>query len=299
MKRVQVINQFVLKIIAYVFMTIDHLGIFLSMHQYSFSDPAFVGELANTCRILGRIAFPLIIFMVVEGVLHTKNFWAYFLRLSIIATSIMLVQIIGGYLVDSSLQTMYSPFIDLLLAALLAYFLLKKGWMKFLFILPLGYSILCFVIMMWPRLTGESVQWLPFFLRADYTIIGSLLVLLFLLSHKLSLYFSHKFYNPEITDEKELMKTDDYRVEMNFMAVVSILLVAILIYVLPYIVISDKHPFAVYEHIQTYMALAALPLLFYNGKRGYNAKWFQYGCYLYFPLHIILLFVIFYISFGY
>ena len=36
-------------------------------------------------------------------------------------------------------------------------------------------------------------------------------------------------------------------------------------------------------------------ILLYNGKRGYNAKWFQYGSYLYYPLHlgiIILIFII-------
>ena len=44
--------------------------------------------------------------------------------------------------------------------------------------------------------------------------------------------------------------------------------------------------------IQSYACLA-LPILFlYNGKRGYNKKWFKYGCYLFFPLHFILLYLI-------
>jgi len=39
-------------------------------------------------------------------------------------------------------------------------------------------------------------------------------------------------------------------------------------------------------------------ILLYNGRRGYNAKWFQYGSYLYYPLHIVALIVIFIISNG-
>ena len=33
-------------------------------------------------------------------------------------------------------------------------------------------------------------------------------------------------------------------------------------------------------------------ILFYNGKLGYNKKWFKYGSYLYYPLHLIILFLL-------
>ena len=44
---------------------------------------------------------------------------------------------------------------------------------------------------------------------------------------------------------------------------------------------------------QAYAAFACLPLLLYNGKRGYDKKWFKYGAYLYIPLHIFIIFIIF------
>ena len=48
-------------------------------------------------------------------------------------------------------------------------------------------------------------------------------------------------------------------------------------------------------NIQIAGMAAGLLLIFYNGKRGYNAKWFQYGSYLYYPLHILLLYGIIYL----
>ena len=44
---------------------------------------------------------------------------------------------------------------------------------------------------------------------------------------------------------------------------------------------------------QIYSLFAFIPILFYSGKRGYNAKWFQYGAYIYFPAHLIIIYLIF------
>ena len=34
-------------------------------------------------------------------------------------------------------------------------------------------------------------------------------------------------------------------------------------------------------------------ILLYNGKRGYNKKWFQYGSYIYYPLHLVIIYGIY------
>ena len=53
----------------------------------------------------------------------------------------------------------------------------------------------------------------------------------------------------------------------------------------------EQRPYDVYAMgIQSYCVLAAVPIACYNGKRGYNAKWFQYGSYAYYPLHLALVF---------
>ena len=45
--------------------------------------------------------------------------------------------------------------------------------------------------------------------------------------------------------------------------------------------------------IQLFAIVAGAFILLYNGYRGYNKKWFQYGSYLYYPLHMAILYLIF------
>ena len=42
-----------------------------------------------------------------------------------------------------------------------------------------------------------------------------------------------------------------------------------------------------------FAVLAAIPLLLlYNGQRGHKSKWFQWGYYLIYPIHFIVLYII-------
>ena len=85
MKKLLKLNSFWLRIIALLTMTIDHIGACLDFRVF------FI------FRLIGRIALPLFVFMIVEGVLHTKNFKKYALRLGIMAALISLVFIIMEY----------------------------------------------------------------------------------------------------------------------------------------------------------------------------------------------------------
>ena len=62
------LNGFVLKCIAMVCMLIDHTGAVL-FPQY------------RILRIIGRIAFPIYCFLLVEGAMHTRDIRKYELRL--------------------------------------------------------------------------------------------------------------------------------------------------------------------------------------------------------------------------
>ena len=48
-------------------------------------------------------------------------------------------------------------------------------------------------------------------------------------------------------------------------------------------------------NLQSYMILAIVPIIFYNGKRGYDSKWFRIACYLYYPVHLVILAAIFFV----
>lgn len=67
LKKFQCLNGFTLKMIAIITMLIDHIGAtFVPMQEL---------------RIIGRIAFPIFCFLIVEGYMHTSNLKKYFLRL--------------------------------------------------------------------------------------------------------------------------------------------------------------------------------------------------------------------------
>jgi len=72
--RVRGLDSWQIKVIAVVFMTIDHLG------AYGFEIPIF--ETYNTeLRLLGRIAMPLFMFVLTEGLRYTRSRRKYLLRL--------------------------------------------------------------------------------------------------------------------------------------------------------------------------------------------------------------------------
>lgn len=66
-----------LKIIAIITMIIDHIGYYF---YYSLD-----AQTVLTLRIIGRIAMPLFVFMIIEGYFYTKDFKKYILRLGILA----------------------------------------------------------------------------------------------------------------------------------------------------------------------------------------------------------------------
>ena len=47
------------------------------------------------------------------------------------------------------------------------------------------------------------------------------------------------------------------------------------------------------QNLQLFAIVSGAFILLYNGYRGYNKKWFQYGSYLYYPLHMAILYLIF------
>lgn len=65
-----------LKIIAIAAMLIDHIGaVFLGTYEI----PYYI------CRLIGRIAFPIFCFLLIEGFLHTKSLPKYCFRLALFA----------------------------------------------------------------------------------------------------------------------------------------------------------------------------------------------------------------------
>ena len=68
------LNAFQLKIIALICMTVDHIG------AIGFEIP-FINQYAIYFQIIGRIAAPLFLFVLVQSIRYTRNKYKFILRL--------------------------------------------------------------------------------------------------------------------------------------------------------------------------------------------------------------------------
>ena len=87
-------TSFAIKVAAIITMFIDHFAAVFLERQLVNPNKAFVsgpeyyyaiGDIDNIMRGIGRIAFPLFIFLLVQGFMHTHNKYKYALRLGIFA----------------------------------------------------------------------------------------------------------------------------------------------------------------------------------------------------------------------
>lgn len=294
MRKIAFLSSFFIKIFALLFMTLDHVGLFLRMQFYDNSGLMVVSEVF---RSFGRLALPLFAFMIVEGVIHTKSIGKYLLRLGIMASLVSTAFIVMEYSPTfssfDSLLRAGNIFIDLILVAVMVYCLKHPKWyIKLITLLPIAFSILSFVVKGIETEQHMYIHWFPCFLTMQYDILTILLGLVFYLSYKLAdLYISTiGGYDKSVWEE-----TGGYRLLVNIIMVVLATLVHLFYYAFHYM-----WPDGVFwdYSLQLYALISSAFFLFYSGKRGYNAKWFQIGSYIYYPLHIAIIALMFIILNG-
>ena len=159
-------NSFTLKLIACIAMLIDHLtSLFVTD-----STLYLIG------RGIGRIAFPIFCFLIVEGYFHTRNVKKYLMRLGIFA-------LISEYPFDyafwyvtymrnhfSSQNVFFTLFIGLLTITIYDYLAKKYKDQPFVF------NTLAVITIV----TGGGIAVL---LKTDYSFLGILVILVFYLFH--------------------------------------------------------------------------------------------------------------------
>ena len=279
-----ILSGFWLKILALLTMTIDHIGYMLTN-----------AELANVFRYIGRLSLPLFCFMIAEGAIHTKNFKKYALRLGIMASAIS-IAIIGDELLNITggmLRVEGNIFIDLLLGALAVYLLRQDKWyIKLLAILPLAFSVYTFIgnALEWCGCYGH-ILWCPYFIRGQYDWVAVLLIILFYVAHYLKDLFI-KYHSGITGIDVESYK--DSNLERHVLNIFSVIMIAV-VFILQYVIGLLMPPqFVSWMLTVQLVAIASGAfILLYTGRRGYNKKWFQYGSYLYYPLHLILIYLVF------
>ena len=160
-EKFQFLQQFPIKLLAIVFMTLDHIGAMMT-------DPTrfAIGSSAYTVgfvfRCIGRLAFPLFVFFLAEGLNKTHDRLNYVLRLALMWGGITLFEIILQAIRPDAVIPA-EAFTDLLMYALFIYFIEhKKAPMKLLAIVPLAYiglSYACDLSEGYAALNQMTSQW--------------------------------------------------------------------------------------------------------------------------------------------
>lgn len=293
-EKFRIFDGFWIKVLALLLMTIDHVGAFLQVYANNLNN-TLMYDVGFAFRCVGRLAFPLFILLMVEAVKYSKNEWKYLLRIGILATVILIPQVILGYTVDSSIHTLDNPLIDLSLCALTLILLKQKNWKSIFAVLPVAYIIVCTVIQFIEVGGSTTVIWLPHYVRSGYSLLGLILSLGFYYSTSLARKLASKITG--FSEDSEQLP--EFQGLINAFMIAILIVVNLFIYFLSQFQNNGIYVLDIYtSNIQTWSIFAGLIIFFYSGKKGYSKAWFKYGAYAYFPVHIILLFLIFYILLG-
>ena len=205
-----------------------------------------------TC--VGRVAFPIFAFMAVEGYFHTRSFKKYILRMLLFAvlSEIPFDLMYGGTWFYPVHQNVLWTFLLGLLGVWLMEQVRKKGKTWM-------YLLVCVLVVPAGLVLGTLCM-------VDYYGVGVLTVFVF--------YFLHG------------RKWWCFLGQLAALYCLNVELLGGLMY--PVQLFGME-----FELCQQGLALLALlPIWLYRGRQGYHSKPFQYLCYAFYPVHMLLLVVV-------
>lgn len=244
-----------LKIIALSTMFIDHL--FASCVNYHSIDVLGISRLAVPvldtnlywlARMIGRIAFPIFCFQIVEGVRYTRDWKRYMFRLALLA-------IISEIPFDLALNDF--SFFDW--SSQNVYWTLLFGMMIVTFMKLIDQP---WKYLVWPILVFGYGYIAKNYFKTDYDWSGVACIAVMGLMNEPW----EKVFKPWTPQAQQLVR---------------VVFAALGIFVLYF-----KNSFELYAFA------ALLPIALYNGSKGYSSKKLQYAFYLFYPLHLLLFFII-------
>ena len=205
-----------------------------------------------TCA--GRVAFPIFAFMAVEGYFHTRSFKKYILRMLLFAvlSEIPFDLMYGGTWFYPVHQNVLWTFLLGLLGVWLMEQVRKKGKTWM-------YLLVCVLVVPAGLVLGTLCM-------VDYYGVGVLTVFVFYFLHGRKWWYFLGQLAALYWLNVELLGGLMYPVQLFGME---------------------------FELCQQGLALLALiPIWLYRGRQGYHSKPFQYLCYAFYPVHILLLVVV-------
>lgn len=242
------LTSFHLKLIAVICMLIDHSAHIL--YDY-------VGDLYTPMRIIGRIAFPIYCYLLVEGFVHTRNPAKYAGRLGLFCL-------------------ISEPFFDLAFNDCWWYsekqnvfFTLFLGFLAIWAMDTLKKKLSSFKHDLWLLLPAQGVIivvscLLASFLKTDYSFRGVLFICVFYLFRKRP-WISMVLFTA-----------------INFMCGYRLTMLRLLGWE-----VGKQYLFSF--QIQDMAILALFPMILYNRQKGKSMKWFFY---IFYPAHLLVLYLI-------
>ena len=274
-KKTNGIPASVLKWIAIITMLIDHVGATLLKH-YKFAYPELesISILYRIFRNIGRISFPIFIFLLTEGFYYTKSKKKYLLRM-------LAFSLISEIPFDLAFyhQTFYfskqNVFFTLTLGLLAIYLInfIDKKWTKNSYAEVMVKGYLKVLVVALSNLAA-------IFLKTDYNYSGvSAIIIMFCVKKYLEAPLRFYFGNSGQTKtdkNRNVSVINKPRDSMNRMLNIIAFIPACLMLLT--------------SSLTEAFALIDVPLIYaYNGKRGKQMKYFFY---LFYPVHLLLLWLI-------
>ena len=247
-------TSFLLKIVAMITMTCDHLGDALFNHL-------------NILNYIGRISFPIFAFQLTQGYLHTKNKGKYGIRLFLFAliSQIPFALFIQMFNNDGSYKlniffTLLLGFICIYVYDFMLHFNQDPKRQNQLITEKESYSLFnsYYLKKLIAVIAVLCIAYLGDVIHVDYGLWGILII------------FS--FY---------LFRTDKLAMTLSFIVLV----------ILKYGIWIIQYGFQIeYILLATFTMASLFFITKYNGKKGKNLK---YLFYLFYPIHLLLLYFIF------
>jgi len=246
-----ILSSNVLKVIAIVLMIIDHVGLYMG--------GIFPEYINYMLRFLGRLSMPVFAFLIVEGIIHTKNINKYILRILIVACITQTLMFLMGILnvamyadyyvqVNEYLNIIYSFFICIVAIKFID--ISKNGYIKLL--------ILCTTFLTYSMINIELG------IRVPILVFG--------------FYYVKKLY--------EKLKTSNNENKMLY--IMSLMLVIIIS------VMFGSERF--FYDIPSLLSIIIITL--YNGTRGNKMIWLKHAFYFVYPVHHVIIYYIAMRMFG-
>lgn len=292
-KSVHFLSSFWLKIIGFVTMAFDHVGTFMGM---VYASSSLQGHIALIFRCIGRIALPIFIFLLVEGLRNSKKPEKYLFRIFIVWVSFFVAGLVvfaaAGFglhiefLDDLGGSLPANAFNDLMYVGLFLYLLNHKNKkLRFLSVLPLILIVASYSLDIVNEL-GFDKAWLyfPDFVRADYSIFALMLGIFFWYSKPLGDLIAKKTL---MSDSDEGWVKEKRLGLSSLMNVLSIVLACIVLYLVSFVL--GHHDPLHFDTVGSFAIISAFIIFLYNDKRGYDSKWFRWFSYLFYPVHIIII----------